>query len=365
MSTGFIDEVEIHVAGGRGGDGCVAFRREKFVPFGGPSGGDGGAGGSVVLMATSALNTLSPLRNRGLYKAKPGAHGQGKTRHGRSSPDLVIPVPVGTIVRDAQSGEILGDLQDEGERLVVARGGDGGRGNAKFATSTNRAPRKREGGWPAIDRWLHLELKLLADVGLVGLPNAGKSTLISRISAARPKIAAYPFTTLVPNLGVVDWGDYRSYVVADIPGLIEGSHLGEGLGDQFLRHVERTSVILHLVDASDLGDDPETAVSVIEAELAAFDPALLRRPRLMLATKLDAATEPDRRAKVEELAKAKGLEFFGISSASGLGIGDVIRRAGELVDEERELRAQGEGRVVVHRPHLPVPMPSSGGDEEE
>jgi GTP-binding protein len=347
LSSGFIDEVEIHVAGGRGGDGCVAFRREKYVPFGGPNGGDGGQGGSVILEATPALNTLSPLRHRGLYKAKPGGNGLGKGCHGRSAEDLVIPVPLGTVVRDSATGQILGDLSATGDRLVVAKGGDGGRGNARFATATNRAPRKREPGWPSQERHVHLELKLLADVGLVGLPNAGKSTLISRISAARPKIAAYPFTTLVPNLGVVDWGDFRSFVVADIPGLIEGSHLGEGLGDQFLRHVERTSVILHLVDCSDLGDDP----------------GLLERPRIMLATKLDASTEPERREAVERLARERNVPMLGISSASGLGLDELVRRTGELVQAEKDREAAGEGRVVVHRVMTPLPEP--GGDADD
>ena len=335
MSTAFLDEVEIHVTAGRGGRGCVAFRREKFVPFGGPSGGDGGPGGSVILEASVTLNTLSPLRHRGHYRADDGKPGEGKNRHGRSAEDLVIKVPAGTLVKDSASGELLADLALADARHVTAKGGRGGRGNARFKTPTNRAPRQCDPGEEGEDRWIQLELKLLADVGLVGLPNAGKSTLISVISAARPKIASYPFTTLVPNLGVVDWGDYKSYVVADIPGLISGSHLGEGLGDQFLRHIERTAVLVHLVDVSDLGDAPAEAIRTIEGELEAFDPDLLRRPRLLVATKLDAATEPERRLAVEAIARERGLELHAISAATGEGLTALVRRAGELTEAVR------------------------------
>jgi GTP-binding protein len=337
VTIGFVDEVEIHACGGRGGNGCMAFRREKFVPRGGPSGGDGGDGGAIILVAKVGMNTLGSLRNRGHYKGEPGKHGEGSDRHGRRGEQRRVDVPAGTLIIDSKTGELLADLRDEGQEAIVAPGGRGGRGNARFVSSRNRAPRRADPGEGGVDRWLRLELKLLADVGLVGLPNAGKSTLISRISAAKPKIAGYPFTTLVPNLGVVDWGAYSSYVVADIPGLIKGSHLGEGLGDQFLRHVERTSVLLHLVDCSDLAEESaEEAVNMIEAELKAFDASLLTRPRILVATKLDASTEPERRDAVEALAAAKGLPFFAISAASGLGLKQLVPRAGELVDAEQE-----------------------------
>jgi len=339
VSVGFVDEVEIHATGGRGGDGCLAFRREKYVPRGGPSGGDGGPGGSVVLVADAGLNTLSPLRNRGLYRAGRGRHGEGSNRHGRAGEDLEVAVPTGTVVKDAETGDLVADLTRDGQRFVVARGGRGGRGNARFATPTNRAPRHHEPGREGQDRWVRLELKLLADVGLLGLPNAGKSTLISRSAAARPRIAAYPFTTLVPNLGVVDWSDYHSFVVADIPGLIEGSHRGEGLGDQFLRHVERTAVLLHLVDVSDLADEtPERAVEIIERELELYRPELLARPRLVVATKLDASTDDDRRRRLEALAAARGLAFLAISAVSGAGIPQLVVAAGDLVERERAVQ---------------------------
>ncbi len=347
MSAAFLDEVAIRVVGGRGGAGCVAFRREKYVPFGGPSGGDGGAGGSVILRASRSLNTLAPLRHRGTYRAESGVRGEGSNRHGRAGEDLVIPVPVGTVVRDRETGAVLADLDQDDQVLIAAPGGRGGRGNARFTSATNRAPRRSDPGEAGVERWIDLELKLLADVGLVGLPNAGKSTLISRISAARPKIAAYPFTTLVPNLGVVDFGE-DGYVVADIPGLIEGSHLGYGLGDQFLRHIERTAVLLHLVDASDLAEDPAHAIGVIEGNLEAFDPALLDRPRALVATKLDASVEGERLAELRAIARARGETLLEISSASGAGIPELVRHAGELVMAERARRLLGEGPVLAH-----------------
>lgn len=335
MTIVFVDEAEIRVTGGRGGKGCSAFRREKYVPFGGPSGGDGGAGGSVILEATERMNTLSPLRHRRHYRAESGRPGEGKLRHGRAGESLVIALPAGTLIHDRDTGELLADLSSPGQRVAVAPGGRGGRGNARFVSSTNRAPRRTDPGEEGVDRWLRMELKLLADVGLVGLPNAGKSTLVARISAARPKIADYPFTTLVPNLGVVDWGEYRSYVVADIPGLISGSHLGQGLGDQFLRHIQRTAVLLHLVDVSDLGDPPAAAIATIETELASFDATLLQRPRLLVATKTDAMTGPDRLEAVRLAARDRDIELHEISSASGAGIERLRTRAGELVDRVR------------------------------
>jgi GTP-binding protein len=347
MSVGFVDEVEVHVVGGHGGAGCVAFRREKFVPRGGPSGGDGGDGGSVVLVASEALNTLSDLRHRGTYRGKRGEHGEGSDRHGKRGEGIEILVPAGTLVHDRDTGELLCDLREQGERFVVAPGGLGGRGNARFATSRQRAPRHADPGLNGVERWLRLELKLLADAGLLGLPNAGKSTLISRISAARPKIAGYPFTTLVPNLGVVDWGEYKSYVVADIPGLIEGSHEGQGLGGQFLRHVERTAVLVHLVDCSDTAEEEaEDSIRTIEEELRAFDAGLLTRPRLLVASKLDASSSDERKEAVRVAAEARGLPFLEISAVSGLGLRELVPRVGELVQDERArwaaLEAEGD-----------------------
>ncbi len=337
MSVGFVDEVEVHAVGGHGGAGCVAFRREKFEPRGGPSGGDGGDGGSVVLVASASINTLSDLRHRGTYRAPRGEHGEGSDRHGRRGLQIEIRLPAGTLVHDRDTGELLCDLREDGERFVVAAGGLGGRGNARFASSRQRAPRHSEPGQDGVNRWLRLELKLLADVGLLGLPNAGKSTLISRISAARPKIAGYPFTTLVPNLGVVDHGDYQSYVVADIPGLIEGSHEGQGLGDQFLRHVERTAVLVHLVDCSDMAEEEaEDSISTIEEELRAFDATLLTRPRLLVASKLDASSSDERKEAVRAAAEARGLAYSEISAVSGLGLRELVPRVGQLVAAERE-----------------------------
>src|SRR5512140_2437207 len=284
-------------------------RREKFVPRGGPSGGDGGDGGSVTLVADRGLNTLYPFRFQRRFAAGRGGHGKGNNRHGKNGADLPVSVPVGTVVRVKGTGEILGDLVEEGQTLLVAPGGRGGRGNARFATSTNRTPRRADPGTEGVQRELALELKLLADVALVGLPNAGKSTLIAAISAARPKIADYPFTTLVPNLGVVSWDRFRTFVAADIPGLIEGAHDGHGLGIRFLRHVERSRLIVHLVDAAALAPaemeaQAEHAVSVIETELASFNPELAARERVLVATKSDAATE-EQVAAVRKAARAR------------------------------------------------------------
>src|SRR5258706_4985372 len=275
----FIDEVRIQVEAGHGGRGCMSFRREKYIPRGAPDGGDGGHGGDVIAAADPEFTTLLDLRYQRLYRAGRGVHGKGSDQHGRRGEEKIIQVPVGTIIRDAATGEVLADLSRPGERVVVARGGKGGRGNARFVSSTNRSPHKVQPGLPGEERLLDLELRLLADVGIIGLPNAGKSTLISVISAARPKIADYPFTTLAPNLGVVGYGDGRSFVVADIPGLIEGAHRGEGLGHKFLRHVSRTSVLIHLLDASQIGDeDPLADWRAINRELELFDPALAAKP---------------------------------------------------------------------------------------
>ncbi len=332
----FIDEAAIHVAGGDGGNGCVAFRREKFVPHGGPSGGDGGDGGSVTLVADPALNTLYPFRFTKRFLAGRGGHGSGNNRHGKNGADREVSVPVGTVVRDRETGEILGDLVEQGQVLLVAKGGRGGRGNARFATSTNRTPRRADPGAEAEARDLALELKLLADVALVGLPNAGKSTLIAAISAARPKIADYPFTTLVPNLGVVSWDRFRTFVAADVPGLIAGAHEGHGLGIRFLKHVERSRLIAHLVDAAslsaeDAGKDAETAVETIENELASFQPELARRERVLVATKSDAAT-PAQIDAVAKAAKKRGLTFFAISAAARQGLEPLVAHLGTRLD---------------------------------
>ncbi len=330
----FIDEVIIHVKAGDGGNGCLAFRREKYVPRGGPSGGDGGAGGDVVLVAKEGYNTLLHLRFNPEHKAQRGRHGEGSNRKGREGTPAEVAVPVGTVVYDADNGDLLHDFTLNGDTFVAAHGGRGGRGNARFATSTHQAPTEHEPGKPGEERRLRLELKLLADVGLVGFPNAGKSTLISRISAARPKIAAYPFTTLEPHLGVVQANadDYRTFVVADIPGLIEGAHEGHGLGIQFLRHIERTRLLVHLVDVSDFsGRDPVHDFEVVMQELASFSEDLAAKPMIVVATKLDAAQDPERIAAVEQVAAARGLPFFKISSVTGEGIGQLTQAMGAAV----------------------------------
>jgi GTPase len=330
----FIDEVIITVKAGDGGNGCLAFRREKFVPRGGPSGGDGGNGGDVILVASQHHNTLLHFRFNPEHKAERGRHGEGSNRKGREGASIDVATPVGTVVYDWKTGEVLHDFTEPGDRFVIARGGRGGRGNARFATSTHQAPTEHEDGKPGEERKLRLELKLLADVGLVGFPNAGKSTLISRISAARPKIADYPFTTLEPHLGVVttDDNNHRTFVVADIPGLIEGAHTGHGLGIQFLRHVERTRLLAHLVDVSETtGRDPVHDFEIVMSELASFSEDLARKPMIVVATKLDAAQVPERVASLEALARERGLPFFKISSATGEGLGALKRAMAESV----------------------------------
>jgi GTP-binding protein len=319
----FIDEVRIRVKAGDGGNGCLAFRREKYVPHGGPSGGDGGRGGDVILEANPHLNTLLHLRYNPEHNGQRGRHGEGSNCTGEDGSSVTVKVPVGTVVYDEETGERLVDFVEEGQSFVVARGGRGGRGNARFATSTHQAPTEHEPGRPGQERRLRLEMKLLADVGLVGFPNAGKSTLISRLSAARPKIAAYPFTTLEPNLGVAQLNDFRSFVVADMPGLIEGAHLGHGLGIQFLRHIERTRLLAHLVDMSETGRDPVEDFHTIMDELANFSDDLTHKPMFVVASKMDAAQDPDRVAALREVARERELPFFEISSATGQGIEEL------------------------------------------
>jgi GTP-binding protein len=333
----FLDEVRIDVAGGHGGRGEVAFRREKYVPKGGPAGGDGGQGGTVWLVADASENTLLRYRFQRTYRAESGRPGQGSRKSGRSGEDLELVVPVGTQVYDEDGTRLLADLVTDGERFLAAKGGRGGRGNAHFATSTRQAPRFSQPGEPGEELRLKLVLKLIADVGLVGFPNAGKSTLISRISAARPEVADYPFTTLVPHLGVVDAGDYRSFVVADIPGLIEGAHTGRGLGDRFLRHVERCRLLALLVDVSSAAaepepEDPREALAVLERELEAYSPALARRDRLIVATKLDALDDPARLDALRAAAETRGLPFAAISSVSGRGLAELVGLMRERVE---------------------------------
>jgi GTP-binding protein len=321
----FIDRVKIRVKAGDGGNGVTAFRREKFVPRGGPSGGDGGVGGDVWLESDEGLNTLLHLRYNPEHKAERGRHGEGSNRSGRDGDSLTVKVPVGTQVFDAETAELLFDFTEPEQRFLAARGGKGGWGNAHFATPTRRAPRFHYQGRPGGERELQLELKLIADVGLVGFPNAGKSTLISVISAAKPKIADYPFTTLEPNLGVVDMGDYKTFVVADIPGLIEGASEGAGLGDRFLRHIERTKLILHLVDVSSAsGRDPVEDYVIINHELAKYSVDLAARPQIVVATKIDALDDPDRLERLEKRAKKDKRKFFAISAVSNIGTSDLV-----------------------------------------
>ena len=321
----FIDEAKITVKAGDGGHGCIAFRREKYVPRGGPSGGDGGNGGDIYLIADPHENTLLKFRYNHVFRAERGQHGEGSNRHGRTGEHLEIRVPVGTAVHDDETGELLHDFTEPGEQVLIAQGGRGGHGNAHFASASNRAPSKAQDGAPGEEKTLRLELKLLADVGLVGYPNVGKSTLISRISAARPKIAEYPFTTLEPHLGVVSLDTDKSFVVADIPGLIEGAHLGHGLGIQFLRHIERTRLLLHLIDVSVSNErDPLDEFHAINAELAEHNPDLPKKPKIIVATKMDVA-DPKKIQKLTRWCKKNDLELLKISSVTGEGMENLKR----------------------------------------
>ena len=340
----FVDEVKIRVHGGDGGKGAIAFRREKFVPKGGPSGGDGGDGGSVVLLVDGGLSTLLDFRYKSEFDAPAGQAGANKDKYGRAGEDIVLRVPPGTQVFDDGSGEQIADLRANGERFVVAQGGKGGRGNIHFATSTDRAPRRAEPGTPGEERTIRLELKLLADVGLLGFPNVGKSSLISRISAARPKIADYPFTTLVPNLGTVRLSDERGFVVADIPGLIEGAHAGAGLGDRFLRHLDRTRVLVHLLDATDPTRTPLGDYEAMNRELSLYDPDLAARPQIVVLNKIDL---PDVKKQVPKLARQlsrKGVALHAISAATGEGVGPLL---------------EAVWRVLAASPSLPGPSGST------
>lgn len=344
----FIDEIDVFVKGGDGGAGCVSFRREKFIPHGGPDGGDGGDGGDVVLVADPAITTLLDFHYKRHYNAERGHHGKGADRHGRSGADTILRVPLGTVVTERDSGESLGDLTAAGERLVVARGARGGRGNARFATATNRAPRRADLGRPGAERWIHMELKLLADVGVIGFPNAGKSTLVSRLSAATPKIADYPFTTLEPCLGVVRVGEEESFVVADIPGLIEGAAEGAGVGDRFLGHVERTRLLLHLIDAS--SEDPVESWRVVRGEIDSYGSGLSDKPEAIALTKADLLDGKQRSKVVKALEKATGEPVFAVSAPLEEGLEPLL----DAVIERLGTADEGREAVAPERPWSPL-----------
>ncbi len=327
----FVDEMELSVTAGDGGDGCVSFRREKFVPRGGPDGGDGGDGGSVFVVADESYNTLQHLTGHRQWHAKHGRRGAGKKCHGRSGENVHIRVPPGTIIYDADHGTMLKDLSEPGESVCVAEGGHGGRGNVHFRSSTNQAPQEAEPGLPGRKRRLRLELKLMADAGLVGKPNAGKSTLLSRISAARPKVADYPFTTRYPVLGIVELARFRRFVMADIPGLIEGAHSGSGLGDEFLRHIERTRVLVHVIDAASPGADPVEDYREIRRELAEYSPALAQKPEIVVANKMDLTGAED---AADRIRRQLGLEVFGISAVTGQGLEPLTERIWQVLSEQ-------------------------------
>ncbi|ADW70740.1 GTPase ObgE [Granulicella tundricola] len=362
----FIDEARIRVKAGDGGNGCMAFRREKFVPRGGPSGGDGGHGGDVLMESSLSHNTLVHFRFNPEHKSQRGGHGLGSNCSGYAGEHTILKVPVGTVVYDDETGELIHDFSRVNESIVIARGGRGGRGNQHFATSTHQAPREHELGRSGEEKNFRLELRLLADAGLVGYPNVGKSTLISRVSAAKPKVANYEFTTLEPNLGVVsvgDWPHEQSFTIADLPGLIEGAHLGAGLGIQFLKHIERTSVIVHLVDVSDGSGrpDPVEDYKVITAELKSFDPALAEKPTLLVAAKIDAAN-PDKLKKLRAMAKRRKLPLYEISAVTGEGIEPLKFAVGELVQTHRPITVQEPLEVPKkHRAHYPPPANSAKG----
>ncbi len=333
----FVDYAEIYVKAGDGGNGCVSFRREKYVPRGGPDGGDGGRGGHIIVRASEDLNTLLDHTYRKTYRAQRGEHGMGKNMHGEDGEDTVILVPVGTVVKDRDTGEIIADLTEPGMEVIVARGGRGGLGNAHFATPTRQAPRFAQKGEKGEERWLILELKLLADVGLIGLPNAGKSTFLKAVTSARPKIADYPFTTLSPNLGVVKTGDFKSFVIADIPGLIEGAHRGAGLGHQFLRHVERTKILLHLVDISDNAEDPIKGFETVNRELELYSPELIKKPQAVLGTKVDIAIEGKNLRTLQSYCEERGLDFFPVSAVMHRGLEPVLKYLQEKLASKKSL----------------------------
>jgi GTP-binding protein len=330
----FIDKAKIYVKGGDGGNGCVAFRREKFVPLGGPSGGNGGKGGDVILEASDRLTTLLDFKYKKHFKAERGQHGSGSNKHGRKGKDLIIKVPVGTIVKDAETGEILADLVKNGQKIVVAKGGRGGRGNAAFKTATRQTPDFAEEGEKGEEKWIELELKLLADIGIIGFPNAGKSTLISVLSHAKPKIADYPFTTLSPVLGVMELDRGRSVVLADIPGLIEGASKGEGLGHEFLRHIERTKALIHLIDISDFRErEPEEAFEIINNELKEYSPQLLEKPQIVVGNKIDLLSDKSLIDRLKKYFENKGYPFVAVSLATKENLDELKKKISDLYEK--------------------------------
>ncbi len=333
----FIDEAKITVRSGDGGNGCLSFRREKYVPKGGPNGGDGGRGGDVIIVADENISSLLDFKYKRYYRAQRGEHGKGKNQHGKDAPDLYIPVPVGTIIKESSSGKVLADLTKDGQKFIVAKGGKGGRGNARFATPTNQAPRYAEPGKKGKEVEIILELKLLADVGIIGFPNAGKSTLISCISAAKPKIADYPFTTLIPNLGVVTYGEGESFVIADIPGIIEGAHRGTGLGIRFLKHVERTDLLLHLIDISPHTErDPVEDYEILNQELSKFSKELSIKPQIVVLNKIDITEAKEILPEIKARFKEKGIEVSEISAAEGKGTKELVYRIAHELKKIRE-----------------------------
>ena len=338
----FVDEVRVFVKAGDGGKGCISFLREKYRPRGGPNGGNGGDGGSIIFRVDPQLNTLTDLRYKQHLRGQRGEHGRGKDQHGRNAPDRIIGVPPGTIIRDRDTGELLADLTGQTTQVVVAKGGRGGRGNAFFASARNRVPRHAQPGIPGEERTLQFELQLLADVGLVGFPNAGKSTLLSTVSAAQPRVADFPFTTLTPHLGVVRYGDEGTFVMADIPGLIEGAHEGHGLGTRFLRHLSRTSMLVHLLEIADPERDPWRDYSVINHELSCFDAKLTTRPRLVVVTKLDLPSTQERLPEVSATFAEHGIPLMAISAATRGGITDLIWKIARMIEANREKLKQEE-----------------------
>ncbi|HEY7698455.1 MAG TPA: GTPase ObgE [Vicinamibacteria bacterium] len=352
----WVDEVTIELEAGRGGDGVSSFRREKFVPRGGPDGGRGGDGASIWLEARPEQNTLAAYRYHPHYRGERGRNGEGANRTGRGGEDLVLSVPLGTLVFDVETGELLGDLTEEGQRLLVAHGGRGGRGNASFATASNRAPRRHEPGGLGQERKLRLELRLLADVGLVGFPNAGKSTFVSRVSAARPKIADYPFTTLVPHLGVVDVSEDASFVIADVPGLIPGASQGAGLGDRFLRHLSRTARLVYFIDVSEASErDPTSDLEALRHEIRAYGRGMDEKPAAVAANKIDALADRGRLSRLEAAARRMGAPFFAVSSATGEGCHEMVQELHRLVESDRKNRLESKDSMS--------PLDSSDGAE--
>ena len=329
----FIDEAKFFVKAGDGGNGCLSFRREKYIPKGGPDGGDGGKGGDVILEASTRLSSLLDFRYRSHFMAERGKGGKGKKMHGRKGQECILPVPVGSIIKDGETGEVLIDLVNEGDQFVAAKGGDGGRGNCHFATAHNRAPRISEKGWEGEERWLLIELKLMADIGLVGLPNAGKSTLLSQLSAANPRVADYPFTTIEPQLGVLNFEYHSPCVIADIPGLIEGAHEGAGLGHKFLRHIERTRILIHLVDASAPGEEPMRQYEILENELRCFNEELVGREQLVLLNKIDLVDDEDVLAEIVAWFKAKDIQVMAVSAKNGDRLDELKELLAEMLEE--------------------------------